>query len=118
MVDREFSRAYPSRLPLLPAFLPAIAASLLQHRIYSPLLYGLTGLWTAFILWRGYRLMRAASIRGDRKFDREDKYNLIPDYAASESVLSANRRQRRVRRKWAVIGPPPGWAAAPVPPHH
>ena len=39
--------------------------------------------WTGFVLWRASRIMKAATIRGDRQFDQRGKYLLPPEYAAS-----------------------------------
>lgn len=50
--------------------------------------------WTSFVAWRGWRLLRATTIRGDRRFDQRDKFRLSPEYQASESILTARRRPR------------------------
>jgi hypothetical protein len=49
--------------------------------------------WLAFVAWRGYRLLRAHAIKGDRKFDLRDKHRLHEEYASTESATKA-----RVRR--------------------
>lgn len=62
----------------------------------------LAAAWVVFMVWRGVRLMRAASIRSARRFDRHGKYDLPPEYAASESHLAHQHRQgRRHRRRSA-----------------
>ncbi len=52
-----------------------------------------TVIWLAFVCWRGWRLMRATGIRGDRAYDREGKLNLSSDYLKSESTTKAGRRR-------------------------
>ena len=54
--------------------------------------------WLAFVGWRAWRLFKAIGIKGDRKFDREDKFKLPPEYAASESVTRAHQRTRIERK--------------------
>ena len=49
--------------------------------------------WTVFAWWRGYRLLRAAAIKGDRSFDQRGKFLLSPEYWATRSVLKARRRK-------------------------
>ena len=51
--------------------------------------------WAAFVLWRVARLVRAASIRGDRQYDQKGKFRLPPEYASTESATAASRRRRR-----------------------
>lgn len=55
-------------------------------------------MWTVFVLWRVVRISRAAMIKGDRGYDQKTRYILPPEYADSESVLTASRRGRRRRR--------------------
>ena len=54
--------------------------------------------WTGFVLWRAMRLIRTMAIRGDRKFDQRDKFQLLPEYAGSESVTAAAQGKRKSRR--------------------
>lgn len=54
--------------------------------------------WTGFVLWRATRLIRTMSIRGDRKFDQQDKFQLLPEYVGSESVTAAAQRKRKSGR--------------------
>ena len=55
-------------------------------------------LWIGFISWRGIRLIKAASLLGDRDYDRHGRFLLPPEYAGSESHLSHRRRLKRARR--------------------
>jgi hypothetical protein len=58
--------------------------------------------WVAFMVWRGVRLMRVASIKSARDYDRRGKFDLPPEYAASESHLAHQERHgRRHRRRRA-----------------
>ncbi len=69
----------------------------LSLAIWLSLLLLSTG-WTGFVLWRAMRLIRAMSIRGDRKFDQYDRFQLLPEYARSESVTGAAQRKRKAGR--------------------
>ena len=52
----------------------------------------LCAMWFSFVAWRGFRLMRVSAIRGDRRYDRESKYELATDYHSTESATAASRR--------------------------
>lgn len=54
--------------------------------------------WLLFVGWRWWRLFRATALRGDRKFDRVDKYKQPPEYVGSESVTNARRRKHAERK--------------------
>ncbi|MFC5372317.1 hypothetical protein ACFPIF_07140 [Brevundimonas faecalis] len=58
--------------------------------------------WTvisaSFIGWRAWRLIRASNIKNARDYDRRAKFDLPLEYAASESLLAHQRRQRRTNR--------------------
>ena len=54
---------------------------------------GLCLFWIGFVGWRGFRLMRASAIRGDRTYDHNDKYKLAADYHSTESATAASRRK-------------------------
>lgn len=49
--------------------------------------------WSWFVGWRAWRLFRASGIRGDRKYDREGKFELPAEYASTESATQAARRR-------------------------
>jgi hypothetical protein len=53
-----------------------------------------TAIWLAYVAWRGWRLIRASGVRGDRAYDRRDKLYLSSDYAKSESATKARRRRQ------------------------
>lgn len=93
-----------THLPALIAF-AAFAPLLALHLIIGPLpapawligcLWAVTS--TAFMGWRGWRLMRAAGIKSARDHDRRARFNLPDDYVASESLLAHQRRERRTKR--------------------
>lgn len=58
----------------------------------------ISGCWTGFVIWRAVRMMRAMSIKGDRQYDQRGKHHLPPEYARSESVTAASRRERVAKR--------------------
>ncbi|MGH7027923.1 hypothetical protein [Brevundimonas sp.] len=43
-------------------------------------------------------MMRAGDIKSARDYDRRAKFDLPPEYAASESLLAHQRRERRTKR--------------------
>lgn len=53
------------------------------------------GAWMGFLLWRASRIIRFEAIKGDREYDQRGKFLLPPEYARSESVAAASRRERR-----------------------
>jgi hypothetical protein len=57
----------------------------------------LTGGWFAFAGWRAWRLLRAASLRGDRNYDREVRPLLSKEYRDSESATATARRKAKDR---------------------
>ena len=55
-------------------------------------------IWLGFVAWRGVRIMRATSRKSDRRYDREGKFLLAPEYHGSDSATGAARRKRRGKR--------------------
>jgi hypothetical protein len=51
--------------------------------------------WNALVVWRFWRYMKEAAIKGDRHYDRVGKYDLPPEYADSESATKARWRRKR-----------------------
>ena len=49
--------------------------------------------WMVFVGWRGVRVAKAATIKGDRDYDQKTKFMLPPEYADSESLRATNRRK-------------------------
>ena len=64
----------------------------------APLLL-LSAIWTGFVFWRLSRILRAATIIGDREYDRKAKFMLPPEYANSESATAAGRHKRQGLRR-------------------
>lgn len=52
-------------------------------------------LWFAFVGWRAWRLVLAGAARDDRDYDRTGKYQLPPEYAATQSATRTARRRRK-----------------------
>jgi len=103
-IDHDIANRYRAPSLTLSAFVTiAIAFGFrlvgdgLSLAIWLTLLLLSTG-WTGFVLWRAMRLIRTMSIRGDRKFDQCDKFQLLPEYASSESVTAAAQRKRKAGR--------------------
>ncbi|MGE7199061.1 hypothetical protein [Brevundimonas naejangsanensis] len=83
------------------AFAPLIILHLVVGHLPAPAwLLGLA--WTAisatFMGWRAWRLIRANSIKSARDYDRCAKFDLPPEYAASESLLAHQQRERRTQQ--------------------
>jgi hypothetical protein len=83
----------PAALPFIPlvlarsGFLPAWLLAL-----------ALASTWCVFVAWRASRMIRAGEIKSARDYDRRAKFDLPPEYAASESLLAHQRRERRTKR--------------------
>lgn len=56
--------------------------------------FAIVAVWVIFIGWRGVRTVRALALKRDRKFDREGKFALPPEYGNTHSVTEARRRRR------------------------
>ncbi|HST91375.1 MAG TPA: hypothetical protein VLJ13_04175 [Brevundimonas sp.] len=50
--------------------------------------------WLWFVSWRAWRLIRTASIKDARDYDRRGKFLIPPEYATSESHFAHHRRKR------------------------
>lgn len=65
-------------------------------------LHLLAGLWplafsfcgTELALWRGYRLLKASVVKGDRQFDQNGKFMLPAEYRDTENATKARRHKR------------------------
>ncbi|MFT4251180.1 MAG: hypothetical protein QM608_01675 [Caulobacter sp.] len=98
-VDRKLAK--PRAAAPLPVCLLVLAMAFLGPHLTPPV--ALAGwiivaaaslVWVAFVVWRGSRLFRASSLRGDRAFDQRGKFRLSPEYWRSESASRARRRKR------------------------
>jgi hypothetical protein len=87
-----------SLLVLGALWLPAIAARGSEDwwiRVGSLMLAAICSLiWMSFVLWRGWRLFRASAFKGDRRYDRETRLELPPEYRDTESATKASRSRR------------------------
>lgn len=103
MVDRDLSRSGPQRngvwsftIALLLAVWPL---PFVEHPFgpaeYAVMTVGVitTTSWLLFVCWRATRLFRAMALRGDREYDRHDKYCLSQDYRDTHSATQARRRR-------------------------
>jgi hypothetical protein len=54
-------------------------------------------LWIAFVGWRAARLIRAGNYKSARDYDQRGKFLLPPEYAASESYMTHQRRSRKAK---------------------
>lgn len=90
-----------SQLVIGIAFVPYIPVVILQSAFIPVwiLCTVLAAAWTLFILWRAHRLGRAGHLRSARHYDRHGKFDLPPEYAASESHMAHRSRQKRNRRQ-------------------
>jgi len=82
---------------LVPIGIAAIVQHYLTPAIVAPvwiIAILLSCAWAGFVFWRGVRLLKAASLRGDRRFDQRTKWGLASEYQASESATAAKRRRR------------------------
>ena len=105
-VDRDLATPGLRTITHMIGFIPVLPVLLFDLFFDGPVM---TGAWilaislgvacSLFVLWRGARLMKALSIRGDRDFDRRVKFTLAPEHQRSESVTAAGRRNYLSRRK-------------------
>lgn len=59
----------------------------------TALAIGASLIWLSFVAWRGIRIFRVTSIRGDRRYDRHNKHRLSSEYADTESAIKSKRRR-------------------------
>lgn len=50
--------------------------------------------WFAFVGWRGWRLMKAFALKGDRDYDRDTRIRLSSEYRDSESATKSRQRAK------------------------
>lgn len=103
-VDKDLSRSGYVRLApwsiALACATVALPVPFLSHPygvgevVIIGLAAGLCLGWLTFVGWRGLRLIKAASLRADRTFDRTGKFELPTDHASTESSTAASRRRR------------------------
>lgn len=78
-------------LPMLPVIpIGIIGGQDLVRQSVVPLVIA-TVLWWAFIGWRGFRLMKASGIRGDRHYDRVGKLKLAKEYRDTLSATGSKK---------------------------
>ena len=92
-VDRTL-RGPNYRTLTLPAFLPMLAAMLLDSPV--PLSIGWVWLvaWSGFVAWRWWTLIKIESKRADRAYDRDGKFKLSREYWDTESATAAKAKKR------------------------
>ena len=105
-VDRDLASRSLNTIAHVFGLIPILVAALAQNVFEQPVTtvvwtvaIGLCVAWTAFIVWRGVRLIKAGSIKGDREFDQTGKFLLSPEYHRSESVTATLQRKRKKRRR-------------------
>ena len=99
-VDRDLSNNRLRSLAMSATFLPILAIVLIAPVLPGPLkvigwiaAVGAGSSWGAFVIWRGFKLTKAAIIRGDRAYDRTGKFALPPEYRDTESATRALKRR-------------------------
>ncbi|WP_313472524.1 hypothetical protein [Brevundimonas sp.] len=91
---------YGPKEAFAPAILPWAPLVLLRSG-YLPawmFAFALAATWCLFVTWRASRMIRAGEIKSARDYDRRAKFDLPPEYAASESLLAHQRRKRKAQR--------------------
>jgi hypothetical protein len=81
------------KVPFFLAIIPFFAVPLLGSWWLAPSI-AWAALWTGFVSWRAYRLMRATGIKGDRAYDRKGKFRLSHEYWSTESATASGRRKK------------------------
>ena len=96
-VDKAWSaEGKQNKVLLVPPITFALIALQLDKSAPTIVLVVLViALWIVFILVRGWRMLKAISLKDDRVYDRREKYLLAPEYYESESATSA--RHNRVK---------------------
>ena len=54
--------------------------------------------WFGFVGWRCIRMMRAMTLRKDRHFDRQGRFDLPPEYRDTQSATKARALCRQSRQ--------------------
>ena len=103
-VDRDQSTRARPATPVL-GILPLASAGLIQTHLSDLAATWTWGIavvisvaWTAFAWWRGYRLLKAVGVRGDREYDETNKFALAAEYHNSESATKAKQKRKMARR--------------------
>ncbi len=101
LVDRDLA-VLQGRGSILVTLVPWLPLLLFRRSVSTPvetalavLASALTVAWLAFVAWRALRLVKAASLKGDRHFDTQGKLTLPSEYLATESATRASRRRKR-----------------------
>ena len=101
-VDRDLTnnnRPWSIFIPFLAGIFTAlILGSNSDERIWAiAIIQLMLSPWYLFIGWRGYRLMKAASLLSARQYEQKWRHKLPPEYSDSESAATAKWRRRRKR---------------------
>lgn len=96
----SYNFTFGPKAAFAPAALPFVPLVLLRSGYFPAwlLALALASTWCGFVAWRASRMMRAGDIKSARDYDRRAKFNLPREYAASESLLAHQRRERRTQR--------------------
>ncbi|WP_296617635.1 hypothetical protein [Sphingomonas sp.] len=99
-VDRDLSdnrlRSVAMSATFLPIFTIVLIAPLLPGSLKVAgwiVALGTGSSWGVFIIWRAFKLAKAALIRGDRAYDQTGKLALPPEYRDTESAARALKRR-------------------------
>ena len=103
-VDRQFHPAGDPKalvFPPMPFALLALMIGGWRVGPAAPGVYAAIGIylaWSIFVGWRWVRMMRTIALRRDRRFDREGRFELPPEYRDTHSATKARSEQRQSRR--------------------
>jgi hypothetical protein len=101
LVDWDLNQHHrPGSLSLLLGMLPWLGIVPISRWLDRSLEQGLiviatvlTAVWLLFVVWRGWRLLRASILKSDRAYDRKGRFMLPPEYKRTISATGAKRQR-------------------------
>ena len=83
------------RVLVLPIMVPGFAMAFYRTVPVAILFWLWFAFWSAFVSWRWWIYMRAASAMADKKYDRIGKFRLAREYWNTESATAALNRKKK-----------------------
>ena len=75
--------------------LPALLSMWIESKALVIFAWVWFAVWTSFVLWRWWLMMKIAAGKADATYDKKGKFNLSKEYWTTESATSAAKRRRK-----------------------